>query len=106
MPCGLFYFNSLNRSIFYIRDVWLVFILSYFVAVSVLYANSVNPDQTLHSAPSDLGIHCFPTSLLGDARHKWVILYTFLENSADNKPISISQILSLLACSRKEKTPL
>ena len=34
--------------------------------------NSVDPDQTPHSAASDLGLHCLPVSLLWDARHKWV----------------------------------
>ena len=34
-------------------------------------ANSVDPDQMRRSA-SDLGLHCLPMSLLGDARHKWV----------------------------------
>ena len=28
----------------------------------------------LHSAASDLGLHCLPLSLLWDARHKWVKL--------------------------------
>ena len=35
-------------------------------------ANSVDPDQTPHSAASDLGLHCLPMSPLWDARHKWV----------------------------------
>ena len=34
--------------------------------------NSVDPDQTPHSAASDLGLHCLPMSLLWDARLKWV----------------------------------
>ena len=32
--------------------------------------NSVDPDQTPHSAASDLGLHCLPMSLLWDTRHK------------------------------------
>ena len=37
MPNGLFYINSLDRSIFYIRGVWLVFIIimSCFVEIPV-----------------------------------------------------------------------
>ena len=38
----------------------------------VVSANSVDPDQTPHSAASDLGLHCLPMSHLWDARHKWV----------------------------------
>ena len=34
--------------------------------------NSVDPDQTPHSAASDLGLYCLPMSLLWDARLKWV----------------------------------
>ena len=37
----------------------------------VVNANSVDPDQILHSVASDLGLHCLPMSHLWDARHKW-----------------------------------
>ena len=40
--------------------------------IPVFNANSVDPDQTPHSAASDLGPHCLQISLLWDARHKWV----------------------------------
>ena len=30
-----------------------------------LFANSGDPDQTPHSAASDLGLHCLPIILLG-----------------------------------------
>ena len=40
--------------------------------MSELNTNSVNPDQTQHSAASDLGLYCLPMSLLWDARLKWV----------------------------------
>ena len=33
-----------------------------------LFANSGEPDQTLHSASSDLGLHCLPVTLLGVSR--------------------------------------
>ena len=29
-----------------------------------LFADSEDPDQTLHSAASDLGLHCLPITLL------------------------------------------
>ena len=41
-----------------------------FVEIPVLNANSVDPDQTPRYAASDLGLHCFPMSLLWDARLK------------------------------------
>ena len=63
----------LDRSISYIRGVWLVFLLlSCFVEMSELNTNSVDPDQLPHSAASDLGLYCLPMSLLWDARHKSV----------------------------------
>ena len=35
-----------------------------------LFANSGDPD--LHSAASDLGLHCLPVTLLGVSRLQWV----------------------------------
>ena len=43
-----------------------------FCRISDLNANSIAPDQTLHSAASDLDLHCLPMSLLWEARLKWV----------------------------------
>ena len=37
-----------------------------------LFANSGDTDQTLHSAASDLGPHCSPTTLFGVSRLQWV----------------------------------
>ena len=37
-----------------------------------LFANSGDPDQTLHSAVSDLGLHCLPVTLLRVSRLQWV----------------------------------
>ena len=39
-----------------------------FVAIPVFNANSVDPDQMLCSAVSDLGLHCLPMSPLWDTR--------------------------------------
>ena len=33
-----------------------------------LFANSGEPDQTMHSAVSDLGLHCLPSTLLRVSR--------------------------------------
>ena len=37
-----------------------------------LSVNSEDPDQTPHSAASDLGLHCLPITLLGVSRLQWV----------------------------------
>ena len=37
-----------------------------------LFANSGDPDQTPHSAASDLGLHCLPSTLLRVSRLQWV----------------------------------
>ena len=58
MPSGLFYLESLDRSISNKRGVWLVFIITMFIEIPVFNANSVDPDQTPRCAASDLGLHC------------------------------------------------
>ena len=67
MPSGLFCLKTLDRSVSDIRGVWLVLIVTMFLEISELIANSVDPDQTPHSAASDLGLNCLPMSLLWDA---------------------------------------
>ena len=42
-------------------------LLPFFIRMPVINANSVNPDQMLHSAASDLGLHCLPMS------HLWAL---------------------------------
>ena len=37
-----------------------------------IFANSGDPDQTLHSAASDLSMHCLPVTLLLVSRLKWI----------------------------------
>ena len=37
-----------------------------------VFANSGDPDQTLHSAASDLGLHCLPITLSRVSRLQWV----------------------------------
>ena len=49
-----------------------VFIVTMFYSNSVINANRVEPNQTPRSAASDMGLHCLPVSILGDARHKWI----------------------------------
>ena len=64
-PSGLFYLNSLDESISSRKVVWLVFIVSIFVDISELKANSIDPHQTPRSAASDLGLHCLPVPFMG-----------------------------------------
>ena len=40
-----------------------------------VFANSEDPDQMLHSAASDLDLHCLPITLLGVSRLQWVKLH-------------------------------
>ena len=54
-------------------------LLSCFVEIPELNANSEDPDQTPRSAASDLGLHCLPMSLLWDARLKWVNVTTLMQ---------------------------
>ena len=70
MPSGLLpqLFGQVHS---YIRGVWLVFIITLFCR-DFCYANSVDPDQMLHYAASDLGLCCLSIFLVSDARLKWV----------------------------------
>ena len=64
MQNGLFYLYSLDRSINFLYKVsgWFSLIPP-FVEISVFKANSVDIDQMLQYAVSDLGLHCLPMSL-------------------------------------------
>ena len=50
-----------------------------------LFANSEDPDQTLHSAASDLGLHCLPITLLRVFRLQWV---KFVDTGSTRRPTS------------------
>ena len=39
-----------------------------------LFANSGNPDQTPHSAASDLGLHCLLVTPLGSPVFNWITM--------------------------------
>ena len=65
MSSGLFYLNSLYQSISSLRGVWSVLIITMFIEMPVVNANSVDPDQTPRSAASDLGLHCLSVTPLG-----------------------------------------
>ena len=40
-----------------------------------LFANCGDPDQTPHSAASDLGLHCLPDTRFGVSSPQWVKLF-------------------------------
>ena len=67
VPCGLFFHCKLDKPICHLRDVWSIFF--FFKEIPVVNANSVNPDQTTHSAASALGLHCLPRSRSCDTKH-------------------------------------
>ena len=54
-----------------------------------LFANSGDPDQTPHSAASDLGLHSLPVISLGVSSLQWV-------NHSKVVPLSLFIMLSLL----------
>ena len=45
-----------------------------------LFANSGDPDQMLHSAASDLGLHCLPVTRLVVSSLQWVRTVKILIN--------------------------
>ena len=74
MLSGLFHLKSLDKSISYIKGVWLDFIIIMFHKISEFNANRVDPDQTLHSAASDPGLHYLCLSHSWDARlNHWIL---------------------------------
>ena len=77
MPSGLFYLSSLDQSISILRGAWSVLIITLFIEIPVVNANSVDPDQTPRAAASDLGLHCLSMSHLWDSRRKWVYVLNF-----------------------------
>ena len=44
-----------------------------------LFANSGDPDQILHFAASDLGLHCLPVTSLGVASLQWVKIFSQMQ---------------------------
>ena len=83
MPGGLYDPNALDGSIS--LTVCLVSFNYYhvFITIYISNANSVDPDQTPRSVASDLGLHCLPTYLLWDTRHK-VVTIDFLRKKMEN----------------------
>ena len=68
LPSGLFHPYQLDGSILNFRGVWCTFSFLFDFKYIFLLANSEDPDQTPHSAASDLGLHCLPMSQKWDTR--------------------------------------
>ena len=69
LPSGPVHPYQLDESISNFRDVWCTFFIFFFYFEKIfLLANREDPDQTPHSAASDLGLHCLPMSQKWDAR--------------------------------------
>ena len=63
MPSGLFYL-FLDRFISNLKHIWICFSeLAFIIEILITNANSVDPDQMLHCAVSDLGLLCLQISL-------------------------------------------
>ena len=72
MPCRLFYYNSLDRSISNKRCVWLVSIITMFYRNSCTECKQCRPWSDAAFAASDLSLHCLSMSLSWNVRHEWV----------------------------------
>ena len=82
---------------FYIRRVWLVFLLlSCFVEISEFNAKSVDPDQTSCSIASDLILHCLPMSLL---QYKNLVVPKHMNGLLLTRYLLLIPILSILLLS-------
>lgn len=67
---GQFYLYDLGKSIYHVKGVW--FILSLLIEIAILvFSNTLDSDQTLHSAVSGVGLQCFIV-ILWDTRQKLV----------------------------------
>ena len=62
MQNGFFYLHSSDRSISRLRGGCLAFVMTIFIEIPVLNANSIGPDQTPRSVVSNLGLHCLQMS--------------------------------------------
>ena len=65
MSSGLFYHKSLDQSIFGSRGLASFYycMVLCFIEITVVNANSVDPDQMLNSVVSDLDLHCLAITL-------------------------------------------
>ena len=76
LSIGPFPIERMSRYFFYL-------LLPCFIEIPVFNAKSVHPDQTPHSAASDLGLLFLPMSLLWDTRYKWINFNPFTSKFFD-----------------------
>ena len=63
----------------------------FYSKMAKLFANSGDPDQTSHSAVSELALHCLPRTLLGVSRLQWVFIVTgIIQEKLRNKSIILN----------------
>ena len=72
LPNGPIHPYQLDESISNFRGVRSTFSFLFYFDLKFLLANREDPDQTPHSAASDLGLHCLPMSQKWDAGLIWV----------------------------------
>ena len=72
LPSGPVHPYQLDKSISNFRAVWCTYSFLFYFEYIFLLAKGEDPDQTPHSAVSDLGLHCLPMSQNWDARLIWV----------------------------------
>ena len=63
LPSGPVHPYQLDKSISNFRGVWCTFSFLFYFEQIFLLANGEDPDQTLRSAASDMGLHCLPISM-------------------------------------------
>ena len=64
--------------------IYLFLFLLSFIEFPAFNAMSVDPDQTPHSAASDLGLNCLPMSMSWDTRHEYVkSIHVYLASKRD-----------------------
>ena len=66
--------------------------------MSKLIANSGDPDQTLCSAASDLGLHCLPVTLLGVSRLQWVKILSGMAYTLDQDQKQSDLVCPVCVC--------
>ena len=75
MPHGPVYVHTSDGSSTNFIGGLIVLVLPCFIEIPVLNANNVDPDQTTHTAVSDLGLHVLQMPHLWDARLNWEDVY-------------------------------
>ena len=79
MVSGLFYVNSLDVHFQLKESLISLILLPCFNRIPVFDANSVDPDHTLLTAASDLGLYCLPKSLLSLRKHAYSNILKILQ---------------------------